>query len=44
MHKRFICLFGKQKILIPQQYDFRKSIFTSHALLDIITTTYDNIH
>ena len=36
--------FDKHKILIPEQYGFRKNISTSHALLDNVTTTYDNIH
>ena len=37
-------LFDKHKILISEQYGFRKNISTSHALLDIVTTAYDNIH
>ena len=44
LYKRLVCFFDKHKILIPEQYGFRKNIFTSHALLDIVTTTYDNIH
>ena len=46
LDKRFVCFFDKLKILIPEQYGFRKNISTSHALLDIVTTTYeyDNIH
>ena len=45
LYKRFVCFFfDKHKILIPEQYGFRKNISTSHALLNIITTTYDNIH
>ena len=46
LHKRFVFLFffDKHKILIAEQFGFRKNISTSHALLDIVTTTYDNIH
>ena len=44
LYKRFVCFFDKHKILIPEQYGFRKNISTSHALLDIVTTAYDNIH
>ena len=44
LYKRFVCFFDKHKILIPEQYGFRKNISTSHALLDIVTTVYDNIH
>ena len=44
LYKRFVSSFDKHKILIPEQYGFRKNISTSHTLLDIVTTTYDNIH
>ena len=44
LYKRFVCFFGKHKILILEQYGFRKNISASPALLDIVTTTYDNIH
>ena len=44
LYKRFVSFFDKHKILIPEQYGFRKNISASHALLDIVTTTYDNIH
>ena len=44
LYKRFVCFFDKHKILIPELYGFRKNISTSHALLDIVTTTYDNSH
>ena len=43
LYKRFVCFFDKHKLLIPEQYGFRKNISTSHVLLDIVTT-YDNIH
>ena len=44
LYKRFVCFFDKHKILIPEQYGFRKNISTSHALLNIVTTVYDSIH
>ena len=44
LHKWFVCFFDKHKILIPEQYGFWKNISTSHALLDIVTTTYVNIY
>ena len=44
LHKQFVCFFDKRKILIPEQYGFRKNISTSHELLDNVTTTYNNIH
>ena len=45
LHKRFVFFFfDKHKILISEQTGFRKNISTSQALLDIVTTTCDNIH
>jgi len=31
-------------MLIPKQYGFQKNIFTSNAALDIVSTSFDNIH
>ena len=44
LHKQFLGFLDKHKILFPKQNGFRKNISISHALLDIVTTTYDNIH
>ena len=34
----------KHSVIIPTQYGFRHSHCTSHAMLDILTSTYDNIN
>ena len=31
-------------MLNPQQYEFQKGISTAHAILNIVTTTFDNIN
>ena len=36
--------FETNSIFAPTQYGFRRNCSTSHAVLDVITTTYDNIN
>jgi len=33
-----------KKILVPEQYGFKKNISTTHAILDIVTDFYENVH
>ena len=35
---------NKHSILLPTQYGFRANHSTIHALLDVITSSYDNIN
>ena len=35
---------NKRSILFPTQYGFRKNHSTMHALLDLITSSYDEIN
>ena len=35
--------FFKYKFIYPHQVGFQSKIFTSHAMLDLITAAYDNI-
>ena len=41
---RLINYLNKNSILHHNQYDFRSGLSTSHALLDVVITTYDNIN
>ena len=43
----FNCLlnfFNKHSVLVSNQYGFQENCSTSHAILDILTSTYDNIN
>ena len=42
IHQRILPFLNKHKILIPQQYGFQKNLATIHAMLNLITATYDN--
>ena len=44
IYSRLINYLNKNSILHPNQYGFRSDLSTSHALLDVVTTTYDNIN
>ena len=35
--------FFKHKVIYPHQFGFQSKISTSHAMLDLVTTAYDNI-
>ena len=34
----------KHSIISSNQYGFRSSLSTTHAMLDVLTSTYDNIN
>ena len=40
---RLLNFFNKHSVLVSNQYRFRASCSTSHTILDIVTSTYDNI-
>ena len=42
--KRITCFLNKHDVLNPQQYGYQKDISTAHAILNIVTTTFDNIN
>jgi len=42
-YAKLINFFNKHSILLPNQYGFRRGLSTNHALLDVVTTSYDNI-
>ena len=41
---RLLNFFNKHSVLVSNQYGFRENCSTSHAILDIVTSTYDNIN
>ena len=41
---RLTNFFDQNSVISPTQYGFRKNHSTSHAVLDVVTTTYDNIN
>ena len=43
IHQRILPFLNKNKILTRQQYGFQKNLSTMHAVLNLITATYDNI-
>ena len=43
IHQRILPFLNKHKILTPQHNGFQKNLSTMHAVLNIITPTYDNI-
>ena len=43
IHQRILPFFNGHKILTPQQYGFQKNLSTMHAVLNLITATYDGI-
>ena len=44
MHRRFTSFFDKHSILATTQYGFQNNKSTSHAILNVLTATYDNIN
>ena len=44
IYSRLMNYLNKNSILHHNQYGFRSGLSTSHALLDVVTTTYDNIN
>ena len=40
---RFSSFFKKHNVMYENQYGFQSNIFTSHAMLDIVTSSYNNI-
>ena len=44
IYSRLITYLNKNSILHHNQNGFRSGLSTSHALLDVVTTTYDNIN
>lgn len=43
IHVRFINYLTRHSLLNPKQYGFRQGLSTNHALLDVVTTAYNNI-
>lgn len=43
LHKRLTKFLNKNNVLIPSQYGFQSKFSTSHAILDIVTQSFDNI-
>ena len=41
---RITCFITKHDVLNPQQYGFQKDISTAHAILNTVTSTFDNIN
>ena len=37
-------MLGKHDVISPTQYGFQKGISTTHAILDIVTNAFGNIH
>ena len=44
IYARFIKFFRKHDVIYPKQYGFQKKVSTTHAMLDVVTTIYDNIY
>ena len=40
---RLLNFFNKHSLLVSNQHGFRAGCFTSHSILDKVTSTYDNI-
>ena len=40
---RLLNFFNKHSVVVSNQYGFRAGCSTSHVILDIVTSTYDNI-
>ena len=41
---RLVKFLDKHNVITPTQYGFQKGISTTHAILDIVTNAFDNIH
>ena len=44
IHKRLTNFFQKHSVLVESQYGFQNNISTTHAILDVLTTSYDQIN
>ena len=44
IYARFINFFRKHVVIYPKQYGFLKKVSTTHAMLDVVTTIYDNMY
>ena len=44
IYKRLFKFLDKHDVLIPEQYGFQKNISTAHAILDVVTATFDNVN
>ena len=43
IHNRLMTFFFKHKVIYPHQFGFQSKISTSHAMLDLVTASNDNI-
>ena len=43
IHKRMSNFFQKHSVLVTSQYGFQNNMSTSHAIVDVLTSTYDHI-
>ena len=43
IYARFFNFFKKHDVIYANQYGFQKSFSTAHAILDIVTSAYENI-
>ena len=43
IYNRLMTFFFKHKVIYLHQFGFQSKIFTSHAMLDLVTAAYDNI-
>ena len=44
VHSRITAFLEKHSLLLPTQFGFRRNHSTTHALLDVVTSCYDNIN
>ena len=44
IYDRFLAFLKKHNVIYKTQYCFQKHTFTTHAVLDIVSTAYDNIN
>ena len=44
IHSRTTAFLEKHSLLLPTQFGFRRNHSTTHALLDVVTSCYDNIN
>ena len=44
LYNRLVKFLDKHNVITPTQYCFQKGISTTHAILDIVTNAFDNIH
>ena len=44
LYKRLDIFIRMHLVIAPTQYGFRPGLFTMHAVTDVLTLVYDNIH